>query len=92
MERDLNIVPFEKCKFTDDEICVDDISVIYSQNGDCTETEDDAQEITISTRNNGTGRFIHIQTGKNGWSISDTDELVKIIEDFKKRGSIEDGE
>lgn len=91
MERDLNIVPFEKCKFTDDEICVDDISVMYSQSGDCTESEDDAQEITISSRNNGMARFINIKTGEKGWSISDSDELVKIIEDFKKRASLEDG-
>ena len=91
MERDLNIVPLEKCKFTDNEICVDDISVIYSQNGDCTESTDEAQDITISTRNNGMSRFIHIQTGENGWSIDDTSDLVKIIEDFKKRASIEDG-
>jgi hypothetical protein len=87
---DLNIVPFEKCKFTDDEICVDDISVVYSQKGDCTESTDDAQDITISTRNNGMARFINIKTGENGWSIDDISSLAKIIEDFKKRADIKD--
>ena len=84
------IKPFENCKFADGEICVDTVSVLYTQNGDCTEGEDEVQELTISSRNNGMARFINIKTGENGWSIDDIPSLAKIIEDFKKRADIKD--
>lgn len=84
------IKSFENCKFADGEICVDTVSVLYTQNGDCTEGEDEVQELTISSRNNGMARFINIKTGENGWSIDDIPSLAKIIDDFKKRADIKD--
>ena len=88
-----NIIPFEKIKFEDNEICVDEVEITYSQNPDNSgldkDGEDDlAQEITISTRNNGLARYINIKTAS--WSISDIDELIQLIDDFKKRAFLED--
>lgn len=85
------IKPYETCKFADGEICVDTVSVHYTQNGDCTEGDDEVQELTISSRNNGMARFINIKTGENGWSVDDVSTLAKIIDDFKKRADIKDG-
>lgn len=88
-----NFIPFEKIKFKDNEICVDDVSVTYSQNADNSgldkDGEDDlAQEIIISTRNNGLARYINIKT--KSWSISNIDEIIQLLEDFKKRAFLED--
>lgn len=67
----------------DGKVKLDSAILVYYQGPDCTEQEDEYQEITISTRNNGTDNFIHIKT--NGWSIDNTDSLVAVVEDFKKR-------
>ena len=83
----MEITPFEHMDFTDDTVCIDECSIDYVQSNDCAE-EDGAQALTISCRNNGVGRFINIKTGPEGWSINSTDDLVKLIEDFKKRASM----
>ncbi len=71
--------------YEDGQIGIDDISVQYVQTGDCTENEDNVQTITISTRNNGVGRFLNIKT--DGWSFDSIEELEEIINDFKKRAA-----
>lgn len=82
----MEIVNIENEKACTDEIvAVDDVVVKYIQSNDCTEDMDIVQELTISSRNNGCKRFINIKT--DNWSISDTEEFSKIIEDFKKRAS-----
>ena len=68
--------------YKDQQVAIDDISVTYVQSNDCTE-EDGAQEITISTRNNGVARFLHIKT--DNWSFDSLEELMKLLEDFIKR-------
>lgn len=74
--------------YKDGEIAIDDISVTYIQQNDCTE-EEGTQVITISTRNNGVARFINIKTPeKEGWSISDIEELKFLVNDFKKRANL----
>jgi len=80
----MEIKSFENMEYRDDEICIDDVSISYVQASDCTE-EEGAQEMTISSRNNGVGRFINIKTGPEGWSINKIDDLVQIINDFKQR-------
>ena len=67
----------------EDEILLDSISCTYIQEADCTENRDDCQEIVISTRDGGGGKFINIKT--DSWSISDEEDLIKLIKDFKKR-------
>ena len=76
----------EKFNYEHDQIGVDDVSIQYIQTGDCTENDDDVQSITISTRNNGIGRFLNIKT--DSWSIDSIDDLKALIDDFKQRASL----
>lgn len=71
--------------YKDDVAWVDEVSVTYSQNADCTEC-DGLQSITLTTRNNGVARFIHVKT--DGWSIGNAAELTKIVDDFCIRSGI----
>lgn len=82
----MEIKAYEDFKFEDGHIGIDDVSITYLQNSDCTEEDENVQSITISTRNNGVGRFINIKT--ENWSFDDVDELIKLIEDFKKRAGL----
>ena len=69
-----------------DQILLEEISCKYYQNPDCTEDrEADPQELILSTRDGGGGKFLHIKTGSNGWSVTNGEEFLKIIEDFSKR-------
>ena len=71
----------------DNQILLDEITCKYIQNPDCTENRDgDPQEIVLSSRDGGGGKFIHIKT--NGWSISGDnleEDLLPLINDFKHR-------
>ena len=83
------IQSFEEVDFRKDVIespYIDDISITYCQNEDCTQNMEDVQSITISSRNNGIARFINIKT--ESWSIDDPNALKEIIEDFCKRASL----
>ena len=83
----MEIKSYEDFKFEDEIVGVDDVSITYLQNADCTgEDGEEVQSITISTRNNAVARFINIKT--DSWSISDIDELIKVLEDFKKRAEL----
>ena len=82
----MEIKPIEKGKYEDEEVLVDDVSITYLQNGDCTEEDNNVQSITISTRNNGCDRFISIKS--EGWSISNENELVNLFKDFKNRAGL----
>lgn len=84
------IVSYENldCK-KENQIWVDKVSVSYYQSGDCTESKDDCQKMTVSSRNNGMARFVNIKTDKNGWSIDSPDGIKMVLEDFCKRAGIE---
>ena len=70
-----------------DQVLVDEISIKYYQEPDCTEDSDgEGQEIVISTRDGGGGKFLNINT--KSWSISDEKDLVKLLSDFKQRAGI----
>lgn len=73
----------------DDEIALSKLTAEYVQNLDCVQSSDDYmidyQSLTITTDDGGAGKFIRIRTEDTGWSISDVDELVTIINDFKNR-------
>ena len=86
MEQKINILPFEnEDRYEDDNVFVDDVTITYCQSTDCSgdDGEETVQEITVSSRNNGCARFINLKT--DSWSISDIEDLMEIIEDFKKR-------
>jgi hypothetical protein len=71
----------------DNEILLDEITCTYVQEPDCTESrEGEPQSITLSSRDGGGGKFIHIKT--NGWSICGDnleEDLIPLIKDFKHR-------
>ena len=68
-----------------DKVLVEEIQVIYSQDSDCTESNDLNQTLTITTRDGGGGKFFNIKT--DGWSVSPDSPtiLTDIIYDFMKR-------
>ena len=68
----------------DDQILLDEVTMTYVQNPDCTEDrEGDWQKITLSIRDNGVDKFLNMNA--NNWSFDNTNDIVQIIEDFKKR-------
>lgn len=67
----------------DDDVYVEDVSVEYSQ---YSVTEENYNTLKVFTENNGVARYINISTEK--WEFSDIDDLIKILEDFKKRASL----
>ena len=82
----MEIKAYEDFKFEDGHIGIDDVSITYLQNSDCTEEDENVQSITISTRNNGVGRFVNIKT--ENWSFDDINELEELIKDFKQRAGL----
>ena len=76
----------------DEQILLDEITCTYIQNPDCTEDrEGEPQSITLSSRDGGGGKFIHIKT--EGWSICGDNlggDLIPLIKDFKHRMDDED--
>lgn len=67
---------------SDEEILLEEATITYVQNPDCTEDKDgDWQSITISTRDNGVDKFLHIKT--DGWSLDNN--INDVLDDFKKR-------
>lgn len=70
------------------QVLLEEINCKYLQEADCTENRDEPQEIILSSRDGGGGKFINIQT--KSWSITGDDfgkELIPLFKDFKKRMS-----
>jgi len=69
-----------------DQVLLDEITCKYMQDADCTENRDDVQEIILSSRDGGGGKFINIKT--ESWSITGDDfekEIIPLLNDFKAR-------
>ena len=69
-----------------EQVLLEEITCKYVQDADCTENKDDVQEIVLSSRDGGGGKFINIST--KSWSITGDKpeiELLPLINDFKKR-------
>ena len=69
-----------------DQVLLDEITCKYIQEADCTENQDEPQEIILSSRDGGGGKFINIQT--KSWSITGNDfekEIIPLLNDFKAR-------
>lgn len=69
-----------------EQVLLDEITCKYIQEADCTEDKDEPQEIILSSRDGGGGKFINIQT--KSWSITGEDsekELIPLLNDFKAR-------
>lgn len=66
----------------DDEVGISDVKITYCQQGDCT-GNGDYNEIIISTADGGGGNYFILKTKR--WAINDVQELVDLLNDFKKR-------
>ena len=69
-----------------EQVLLDEITCKYIQEADCTEDRDEFQEIILSSRDGGGGKFINIQT--KSWSITGDDfekEIIPLLKDFKHR-------
>ena len=76
------------------DVALSKLTIVYKREFDCTQCEsdypgEDGQTLTITTDDGGGGKFIRFNTGESGWSIDNVDEMVTIINDFKKRLSCE---
>lgn len=74
----------------DNQVLLDSITCTYIQNPDNTESrdndEDVCQELILSTRDGGGGKYINIKT--NSWSINSPEDFLTILNDFKNRCGI----
>ena len=71
-----------------DQVLLDEVICKYTQEADNTEDSDIPQEIILSTRDGGGGKYINIKT--QSWSISGNnleEELLPLFNDFKNRFS-----
>ena len=69
-----------------EQVLLEEITCKYLQDADCTEDQDEPQEIILSSRDGGGGKFINIQT--KSWSITGDDfekEIIPLLGDFKAR-------
>ena len=69
-----------------EQVLLEEITCKYIQEADCTEDRDESQEIILSSRDGGGGKFINIQT--KSWSITGEDfekEIIPLLNDFKHR-------
>jgi len=83
------VTDFNEFDYNGEDIFLEEISMKYCQNPDCTENRDgDMQEMIISTRDGGGGKFLNIKT--DNWSVSGIDDLKLLIGDFNKRIGNED--
>ena len=72
----------------DPKVLLEEITCRYVQDADCTEDQDNPQEIVLSSRDGGGGKFINIST--KSWSITGDnfeEEIVPLLKDFKERMS-----
>ena len=84
----MKIVPIETYDFEspgDDgfDVGIDDVSITYNQ----PDVDDGTQSITISSRNNGAGRYLNIKT--DNWSIESIEQLQFLFDDFQKRAMMQ---
>ena len=69
-----------------DEVLLDEITCKYIQSADCTENQDECQELILSSRDGGGGKFINIKT--ESWSITGEnfeEDIIPVLKDFKHR-------
>lgn len=73
-----------------EEVLLESIVCTYVQNADNTEDQDIPQEIIISSRDGGGGKYINFST--KSWSITGDnfeEELLPLFQDFKSRMNYE---
>lgn len=79
------ILPIDDCGYKDGEIYMDDTSITYIQNSDTCSGEG-VQTLRLFTENNGTSRFICLETTR--WALDDIDGMVELLKDFQARAGL----
>ena len=69
-----------------DEVSLVKLTAEYNQEADSSSNEE-VQELKITTKDNGGGAYYIIETKR--WAFSEIEDLVLILEDFKKRFAIQ---
>lgn len=68
-----------------EETSLTNASMVYTQHDDL--KSNDFQDLNIELGDNGGGHYLVLKTER--WAINDVDELIKVLEDFKKRVGFE---
>lgn len=63
---------------SEDEVYMEDFSVTFSQDADCTQNDGEVQTIEFHLEDNGVGRFIWFKTDR--WSISESEDIYRLAE------------
>ena len=66
----------------DKDLVIQEFSITYSQNNDSNQ-ESGIQQLKLSISDAGGGHYYVLETER--WAIDDIDELIKLLNDFKKR-------
>lgn len=82
----MTVVAYEDDTLDSENVTVDDVTICYTQKGDCTEGQENVQTIVFSTRNSGVARFINLNT--DNWSVDDAQSMTVLFEDFKQRAGL----
>lgn len=69
--------------FAPEKIGVTELLVSYCQEADSNAAGDDFQNLEVKTEDAGGGVFFVIKTDR--WAFNDVDELINVLNDFKKR-------
>lgn len=81
------ILPIDNCSYVDGEVYMDNVSITYAQNADtCDKDQGGVQCLRLFTENNGTSRFVCLETTR--WAIDDIDGMVEILKDFQARAGL----
>jgi hypothetical protein len=71
----------------ENEVAIEGLLTRYSQQDD---DSDGYQDIEFSTGDKGGGKYFIIKTER--WAFDTIDEFIQLLQDFKKRSSLDDAE
>lgn len=73
----------------DEDVVISDLSTTYLQKADCCSSED-YNELLIKAEDGGGCLFYVIKTDR--WAFDDIDEVIDVLNDFKNRLNLNNGE
>lgn len=81
--RDREMNPLIVDEYETGKVVFSEMSVTYHQDS---EIKDMLDYLRISTRDNGAGKYFVMKTDR--WAFDSIDDLIQVLEDFKKRANI----
>jgi hypothetical protein len=73
-------------EYTEDKPYIERVTVTYSQDNELQSGVTDS--LTISTEDQGAGAYLVLKTKR--WAVDKIDDLIRLLEDFKKRAGVEE--